>query len=164
MWSSVIEIIPAPVLLGCASVALLAYAAAPEAGRRLAMKDTLPRCMTEAASPSAGRSSAGQTDKELGAMLLDYFADNLKGSDLGHGARGLAGILRGGQRLTPSSRNPAAICRCLIEAAVRDGEVRRDITIHLLSLRLVSESGVSDMAGHMARKRREGHCGTAVRS
>jgi hypothetical protein len=58
-----------------------------------------------------------------------------------------------------AASDPIANCRCLVEATVRDASVRRDIAIHLLTLRLVKEGGAADIAGHLARKAREGHCG-----
>ncbi len=156
MWNALTEIVPAPVLFGSATLVLFAYLAAPEAGRRMAIRDAFPNCIAGVERQAA---VSGLSQRDMGATLLDLMANQLPGSDLGRGARGLAGVLRGARRHS-TSPDARSVCRCLLEATVRDGEVRRDITIHLLSLRIIAESGVTDIAGNMARKRREGHCST----
>jgi len=158
MWNVLTETIPAPMLLGSATLVAIAYLAAPEAGRRIGATTALPACIGgQEQSPAASRTGS---QSQIGAALLEQLAESLPGTDLSRGARGLAGALRGHGRNVAASPDRTAFCRCLVEATVRDGDVRRDVTIHLLTLRIVSESGVSDIGGHMSRKRRDGHCST----
>ncbi|MDX2287229.1 MAG: hypothetical protein NW217_00190 [Hyphomicrobiaceae bacterium] len=162
MLEKLFEVAPVEALVGCATLIGIAYLAAPEAGRRIATTKALPACVE--GSEQAPATSRTGSEREIGAALLDHLAESLRGTDLGRGALGLAGALRGHGRNSAASPDRTAFCRCLVEATVRDGEVRRDVTIHLLTLRIVSESGVGDIGGHMARKRREGHCGGEANS
>ncbi len=160
MIQKLLEAVPGEALLGCAVLTAFAYLAAPEAGRRMAVTNAYPNCVAGVERQAA---ASGLSQREMGASVLGLLANTLPGSDLGRGARGLAEVLRGPRRHS-TSPDAASVCRCLVEATVRDGEVRRDITIHLLSLRMIAENGVSDLGGHMARKRREGHCSTEAGS
>lgn len=158
MIEKLFEAVPAEAVLGCAVVAIVTYLAAPEAGRRIAATKALPACIE--GSEQVPATSRTGSEREIGVALLEHLAKSLPGTDLGRGALGLAGALRGHGRNGTASPDRTALCRCLVEETVRDGDVRRDVTIHLLTLRVVAESGVGDLAGHMARKRRDGHCST----
>lgn len=120
MWNALTEIVPAPVLFGSATLMLITFLAAPEAGRRMAIRDAFPNCVAGVERQPA---ESGLSQREMGATLLDLMANASPSSDLGRGARGLAEVLRGPRRHS-TSPDAASVCRCLVEAAVRDGDGR----------------------------------------
>lgn len=153
--------LPPSLWAGLGLLAGLAWLAAPEAGRRIAALEALPGCVAGLEAQPKGNPAAA-IEREIVTGVLDYLAGQAPASELGRRAKGLAdGLRASGPR--SASNDAASRCRCLVEAAVRDTEVRRDVALHLLTLRMVSESGVADLAGHMARKKQGGACATEVR-
>lgn len=152
MWNAITETLPPQVLLGGLAVAAGCYLLAPEAGRRQAAHGALDRCVA-AIEAEAAPIDHGDAGRRQTYAVLESLAQKYLGPLGGEVVKGL----KPPPTMTRASTAPER-CRCLLEASVKDSQVRLDLTLWLLSLRVYEEPAVADLNQAMADKHRLGHC------
>jgi hypothetical protein len=164
MLEKLFESVPLPLVLALAAYAVIAWWFGGVAAERQFGRSQLASCEVgmRAQEAQARRLPA---DKEAAITALE---EMLKWYEQMPGAKAMADIAR---RQIMAARTPVMPnvnaqerCRCLLNATLRDVTVRTDWALYVGSLRVLEESGVTDFAGHFARKDREGACGKAVMS
>ena len=156
MLRDITDAIPPPILLGLIAYGALAAVLAPEMTIRFGQKSAVPHCLAgmEARQPGLDGDDIG---REVARSILGFASDYLRGSRAGVAAGHLADRLYASAG-RGSHASPEARCQCLLKAAAFDSQVRFDGTLWVGSFRFVEGSGISALAGHMTRKRREGFC------
>jgi hypothetical protein len=162
MLEKMFEVVPVPLLLFAAIYAAVAWFLAPGVAERKYLRAQLVACEAGARATEA-QARRLPADKEAAIAALE---EMLKIYEQLPGGKALADGIRRQVAAARTSAAPAinaeGHCRCLVSQTARDVTVRTDFALWLGSLKFIEESGVSDFAGHMARKEREGVCGKAV--
>ena len=159
MWDSFTEIIPAPVLIGVGLVVGTAYLMAPEVGRRIADRTAMAQCQANAEVLTSGNPDT-LINRQLGVAVLEAITGHFPGTLIGEAGAQLKSQMQ--SATDRSISNVAESCRCLIEQVVHDPVTRTELTIWLLSLRIVEQRRVANLGREMAMKARLGHCRAAV--
>jgi hypothetical protein len=159
MWDSFTEVIPAPVVIGVGLVVGTAYLMAPEVGRRIADRTAMAQCQANAEALTSGNPDT-QINRQLGMAVLEAIAGQFPGALIGEAGAHLKGQMQ--SAADQSISNVAETCRCLIEQVVHDPATRTELTIWLLSLRIVEQRRVANLGREMAMKARLGHCRAGV--
>jgi hypothetical protein len=161
MLEKVFEVIPVPVLLFAAIYAGVAWFLAPGVAERKHLEAHLAACEADArAAEAQARRLPADKEAAIAALeeMLKIYEQLPGGKAVSEGMRKRLAVAR-----TPAAPAiNAGYCRCLVAQTARDATVRIDFALWLGSLKFIEESGVSNFAGHMARKEREGVCGKAV--
>lgn len=155
MWDSFTEVIPAPVLIGVCLVGGSAYLMAPEAGRRLADLTAMTQCR-ETADAIASDQQNSPMDRRLGMAALSAIAGHFEGTLIGEVGEQWASQLQSAEGQSIS--NVADVCRCLVEEVVFDPATRAELTVWLLSLRMIEQRRVANIGSELATKARLGLC------
>lgn len=156
MFKEIAETIPPPVLIGLIAYGAISTLLAPELTIRFGQKSALPDCVSGIEARQSG--SDGDTiSRDVARAILGVASEYFGGSPAGVAAGQLAGRLND-QAIPGQQSSPQERCQCLLEAAAFDSHVRFDGTLWVGTLRFVEGSGISTLAGHMARKSREGFC------